>query len=455
MANVAEQDVLVEVTSTVETTFRMPKGELDVDADFETFGIDSIIAMELMTNLTDQFDISITPAQFTNINTVRELAGLIGDMVGDEEEVVEEAAPVVESAPAPVAETPVATPAPVVSQAATAVRAATVSGRGRAGRKRSGRSGRGEVNAMLDYIHQLYGIDMSYQRFQSAEEIVDALLSNHTEALLAHYNINENIDTGLAIADAQLSQPSGQAASPAPVSTGNIAIVGMACRFPDAPNPQAYYDNLLAEKRSIKEIPADRWDTDKYYVETAEAGKTVSKWGALIDGVELFDPDFFKVPANSAKILDPQERLLMQEVYNALQDAGLDVAALSGSNTGVFVGYEYAEYEQYLRRNIEHVEGGFQYSSSSPTYYLANRLSFVFDFHGPSESININCASSAVAINRAYFSLLNGESDVAVAGATILNLFVDDYIYGSQYGMLSPTGTCAVFDTAADRKSVV
>ncbi|UAA37473.1 HAD-IIIC family phosphatase [Paraneptunicella aestuarii] len=455
MGAVADKDVLAQVTSTVETTFRMPKGELDVDADFETFGIDSIIAMELMTNLTDQFEISITPAQFTNINTVRELANLIGEMLAGEEEVEEE---VVQEAPAqaaPVAEAPKAAvqAAPQVTKTATAVRQASRGRGARSARGSRARGGRAEINAMLDFVEQKYGIDMSYQRFDSADEIVDALLNNHTGELMLHYNI----DKGLEIADAQLGNmaarataPVAQASGGASVGTTNVAIVGMACRFPDAPNPQAYWDNLINERSAIREIPKERWDASKYYAEKAEPGKTVSKWGALIDGVELFDPDFFKVPAQSAKILDPQERLLMQEVYKAFEDAGMDVSALAGSNTGVFVGYEYAEYEQYLRRNIEHVEGGFQYSSSSPTYYLANRLSFVFDFHGPSESININCASSAVAINRAYYSLLNGESNVAVAGATILNLFVDDYIYGSQYGMLSPTGTCAVFDTAAD-----
>src|SRR5690606_34639963 len=126
-----------------------------------------------------------------------------------------------------------------------------------------------------------------------------------------------------------------------------------------------------------------------------------------------------------------------EETYRAIEDAGIDISELAGSKTGVFIGYEYSEYEHYLRKlNNQDIEKGPMFSSSSPSYYLPNRLSFTFDLQGPSEAVNMNCASSAMAINRAYQSLLAGECDVALVGAVSLNLFAGDYIASSQYGIL-------------------
>ena len=195
---------------------------------------------------------------------------------------------------------------------------------------------------------------------------------------------------------------------------------------------------------------ASRWIWEDHLSESPRPGKTVSKWGALIDGVDCFDAAFFGIPPSEAMALDPQQRLLLQESYRAFEDAGIDSSTLAGSSTGVFVGYQYSEYEQHLRRlgNAD-MSAGPVFSSSSPSYYLANRVSFAFDLRGPSEAINVNCASSAVAINRAYHALLNGECDTALAAGVSLNLFEGDYIASSQYGLLSSNGTSGVFDDAA------
>ncbi|MGO4779972.1 beta-ketoacyl synthase N-terminal-like domain-containing protein, partial [Lysobacter sp. 2RAB21] len=113
---------------------------------------------------------------------------------------------------------------------------------------------------------------------------------------------------------------------------------------------------------------------------------------------------------------DPQERLVMQALYHALQNAGLRADMLRGTRTGLFLGYEYAEYEHHLRRNLHRIPTAPALSSSSPIYYLANRISFLYDFKGPSEVVNASCASSGLAIHRACQSLAQGECDVAICG---------------------------------------
>lgn len=431
MGTLTESTVLSEVKKTVESTLKIPSDKLDIDARFENLGMDSIIAMELMTTLSNQFNLSITPAQFTNVNTVKELANYIVANSGD------------------AGHSSTDTPETTDQRDRFSGNLPSIN------RKTFERKvNRTSFRKLLEFINRKYSVDLGYCAFNSIDEITDALVSNHFDELMLHYNLSNDADIdSLRSRDSEseiqhfvIREEARTRAQP----IHDIAIIGMSCYFPDAPNPKAFWNNLLMQKSSIREVPNSRWNWEEHYADSANPQKTISKWGALIDDVDCFDSDFFKIPSQAAKMMDPQERLLMQEVYKAFQDAGINVEKISGSKTGVFVGYEYAEYEHYLRKNAHAIEGGPVFSSSSPTYYLANRLSYIFDFCGPSESININCASSAIAINRAYYSLSNNESNLAVVGGVCLNLFAGDYISGTQYGMLSPDGTCAVFDDNAN-----
>ncbi|TQV85982.1 beta-ketoacyl synthase N-terminal-like domain-containing protein [Aliikangiella coralliicola] len=462
MQAVAEFEVLGEVKKIVESTLKMPLGKLDVDAEFESFGMDSIITMELMTNLSKKFDLSITPAQFTEVNTVNELASTIQRNLDDIADTVF------------VEETSSAQEAVSISQNTKQLKIKNGSSQNRQlTRQQSYRSehrkgkthrpvfaenqfdvqnSRPTFKKLLGYIKKTYSIDLTYRAFDSLDEIVSFLITEHLDELISHYQLSEEFEVNAnLVEETQVSQAdvlNDQRQSSQKLF--DIAIVGLSCHFPDAPDARTFWNNLVTEKNSIREIPKSRWDWEEHYAQAPTPGKTVTKWGALIEDVDCFDPSFFNLSADEAKVLDPQERLLLQQVYLGLEDAGIDAGRLRGSNTGVFIGYEYAEYEQYLRDHAGQIANAPLFNSSSPTYYLANRLSYLFDFCGPSESINTNCASSAVAINRAYYSLLNQESEVAVAGGVCLNLFVNDYITGSQYGMLSPDGTCGVFDDNAN-----
>jgi thioesterase domain-containing protein/3-oxoacyl-(acyl-carrier-protein) synthase/acyl carrier protein len=442
-----DKTVLQEVISIFESTLRLPSGKLEADANFEDIGMDSIISMELLSNISKKFNISISPSKLTDINTVRELAVLLEkEMLGNNVVEVKSTAvkPEVVKENLPTEKRIEIQPTVVRTRQTQTTR-----------QSRPGRAGNGSYQNLLQYVNQKYNIDLSYRSFASVDDIVDTLLSNHTNDLLSHFetyqhpgklsgkefHLEENDLTSKDENDYKLPR------------VQDIAIVGVSCNFPDAPNAQIFWDNLINQKISIREIPQSRWNWEDFYAESVAPGKTVSKWGALLNEVDQFDAKFFNITPEEAALMDPQERLLMQEVYKALQDGGIDPAKLKGTKTGVFVSYEYSEYEHYVRNNIDRIPVGPTgpfFSSSSPSYFLANRLSFAFDFYGPSESINVNCAGSAVAINRAYYSLLNGESDVAVIGGVSLNMFAGDYVTLSNYGMLSPNGTCGVFDDDAN-----
>lgn len=428
MAAVKEINILSEVKKTVESTLKIPADKLDINAGFESFGMDSLIATKLIANLSKKFNISITPAQYSSVNTIKELANYIEnnfDTAGDG----------VTGIQAGRADSFMASPP------ASGRRPAT-------GRRLAGRMKQAPLAELVDFVRRKFSIDLAPGEFKSIDEIVDVLVSEHAEELLSLYQTSDDsVFTEFGVGASGRAAPSNRSVRQ---QSCDIAIVGISCRFPDAPDHQAFWKNLLNRKCSIREIPKSRWNWEDYYADSITPQKTISRWGALIDGVNLFDADFFRIPPEHATLMDPQERLLMQEVYKAFQDACIDMGKLSESNTGVFVGYEYAEYEQYLRAHVNGRRDILPLTSSSPTYYLANRLSYVFNLRGPSESININCASSAVAINRAYYSLLNNESDLAAACGVSLNLFVDDYIALTQHGMFSPSGTCAVFDDDAD-----
>ncbi|MBG6133704.1 polyketide synthase PksJ [Aquimarina sp. EL_43] len=437
------QNVLQEIITIFETTLRLPAGKLDPNANFEDFGIDSIISMELINKISRKFNITLSPSKFVNVNTTQELADLL------EEEIISVKTDDIDNVPE-TNNSPEIQIKSAVKSPATEKNINSNSTRDRTSRGR--RSVKESYHKLLHFIDQKYKIDLSHLSFTSIDEIVDVLLSHHSDDLMQYYNnfdqSNENDFNGkekqMPIANVP-AKPSSQ--------NCDIAIVGLSCNFPDAPNIQTFWENLVDGKNSINEISKSRWNWEDYYEESVSPGKTISKWGAMINDIDCFDPKFFDLDPEEAILMDPQERLLIQEVYKAFQDAGVAPKKLAGSDTAIYVAYEYSEYENYLRKNIDKIPVGKYgpvFSSSSPTYYLANRLSFLFDFYGPSESINVNCAGSAVAINRAYYSLLNNECSTAVVGGVSLNLFEDDYISLSQYGMLSPTGTCGVFDDEAN-----
>jgi acyl transferase domain-containing protein/thioesterase domain-containing protein/acyl carrier protein len=231
-----------------------------------------------------------------------------------------------------------------------------------------------------------------------------------------------------------------------------MAIVGLACRFPGAPDLHSYWRLIHDGESAVSEVPPDRWNIDEFYDPTGETpGKMSVRWAALIENPDQFDPQFFGITPREAARMDPQQRLLLEVAWEAMENAGIPADRLAGTRTGVFVGIggtDYSKvsvpYDDYYQKIDAHLGTGNALSIA------ANRVSYIFDFHGPSAAVDTACSSSSLAVHFAVESLRRGESDAALAGGVNMILTPETTIAFSKARMLSPQGKCRPFDASAD-----
>ncbi|HEY0791119.1 MAG TPA: SDR family NAD(P)-dependent oxidoreductase, partial [Chthoniobacterales bacterium] len=233
---------------------------------------------------------------------------------------------------------------------------------------------------------------------------------------------------------------------PSPGTHEPIAVVGMSGVFPGAPDLNAFWTNLKECRDSITRTPADRWQ-DVTGSSSPERALD-APWGGYIDGVDKFDPLVFDISPREAELMDPQQRLFLQAVWHTLDDAGYRRADLAGTKTGVFVGVAANDYANLLAVHGVAVEA---YSSTGNAHsVLANRVSYFFDLHGPSEAIDTACSSSLVAIHRAIESIMSGSSEMAIAGGVNVLLSPGAFLAFGKAGMLAADGRCKTFDARAN-----
>ncbi|MDN7484298.1 type I polyketide synthase [Burkholderia orbicola] len=229
-----------------------------------------------------------------------------------------------------------------------------------------------------------------------------------------------------------------------------IAIIGVACRFPGSANNLGDFWQLLRDERdAVTEIPADRFGTDFYqHPSKREPGKSYTFAAGVLDNVAGFDAAFFGISPREAAQMDPQQRLLLELAWEAFEDAGVRPADMRGSNCGVFVG---AASMDYGNRNMDDLNVIDPYSATGNTLSIAsNRVSYLFDLHGPSMTVDTACSSSLVALHQAVKALQSGEADVALAGGVNLLLHPFGFVSFSKASMLSPRGRCRAFDATGD-----
>lgn len=231
-----------------------------------------------------------------------------------------------------------------------------------------------------------------------------------------------------------------------------IAIIGMACRFPGAPSLDAYWTMIREGRCAVSEIPESRWDVEAHYDPSGEGiGKMSTRWGAFLEDVDQFDASFFGISPREASHMDPQQRLLLEVAWEALEHAGLSAKSLAGSRTGVFVGIggtDYAKVPSHYENYFDHLDA--YVGTGNALSIAANRLSYVFDFRGPSYAVDTACSSALVALHGAVQSLRNRECDAALAGAVNLILTPEVTIAFSKARMLSSDGVCRPFDKSAN-----
>ncbi|WP_307734539.1 non-ribosomal peptide synthetase [Xanthomonas albilineans] len=248
----------------------------------------------------------------------------------------------------------------------------------------------------------------------------------------------ETLSIDRLVAQWQATEPAVPAeptAEPPVADEDAAAIIGLAGRFPGADTLEEFWNNLRNGQSSMGEVPGERWDHQHYFDSERQApGKTYSRWGAFLRDIDGFDAAFFEWPDSVALESDPQARIFLEQAYAGIEDAGYTPGSLSKSQrVGVFVG----------------VMNGY-YSGGARFWQIANRVSYQFDFRGPSLAVDTACSASLTAIHLALESLRSGSCEVALAGG--VNLLVDPQQYLNLAGaaMLSAGASCRPFGEAAD-----
>ena len=228
-----------------------------------------------------------------------------------------------------------------------------------------------------------------------------------------------------------------------PTASGNkhrehAVISGIACRFPESNNIEEFWNNLVQNIDMVTED--DRRWTPGLYGLPRKNGK--------VKNAECFDAGFFSIPPKQVNKLDPQLRMLLEVAHEALIDAALDPKQLKGTNTGVFIGACYSDAQAIFGSNPETLNG--YETTGCALSMFANRISYHFDFHGPSLTVDTACSSSLVALDAAVNAIGRGECDHAIVGGSNILLRASSTLGFARLNMLSPDGLCKSFDENAN-----
>ncbi|MDP3718283.1 MAG: amino acid adenylation domain-containing protein [Acidobacteriota bacterium] len=229
-----------------------------------------------------------------------------------------------------------------------------------------------------------------------------------------------------------------------------IAIVGLGCRVPGADGPVAFWELLSQGRDAITEVPRSRWDVDALYdPRPGTPGKVYSRFGGFIEHVDLFDASFFGISSREAASIDPQQRVLLEVAWHALEHAGIAPSSLKATPTGVFVGVTSADYA-CLQLEQNRLPNDPYFSSGAALNACAGRLSYVLGLQGPCMAVDTACSSSLTAIHLACSALRNRECDTALAGGVNLMLATWPHVTLAAAQMVAADGRCKTFDASAD-----
>jgi acyl transferase domain-containing protein/enoyl-CoA hydratase/carnithine racemase/acyl carrier protein len=234
---------------------------------------------------------------------------------------------------------------------------------------------------------------------------------------------------------------------PDQVRMQDVAIVGMACRLPGGiDTPEAFWQCLQTGTSAVGELPPGRWQWP-HGIDPANKHKGIDR-GGFLDDVAAFDAPFFRISPVEAESMDPQQRILLELGWQAIEQAGYAPNSLAGSNTGVFIGASGSDYARLLDQLGVPVDA--HYGTGSSMAVLANRISYFYDFNGPSLLLDTACSSSLVAVHKAVQSIQTGESSQALVGGINLICHPANSIAYYKAGMLAKDGRCKTFDQQAN-----
>lgn len=233
------------------------------------------------------------------------------------------------------------------------------------------------------------------------------------------------------------------------INRPDIAIIGRACRLPGASSVEGLWQLLNEGRCAVSSIPADRWPLERFgHPRAQERGKSYTWAAGVIDDVWSFDPTVFGISPREAEQMDPQQRILLELTWEALEDAGLRPSAVAGSGIGVFVGASSLDYGNL--RILDTSSGDAYAATGNVLSILSNRISYIYDLKGPSFTLDTACSSSLVALDTAIIALQSGQVDTAIVAGVNVLASPFNFISFSNAQMLSRTGLCQAFSAKAD-----
>lgn len=277
-------------------------------------------------------------------------------------------------------------------------------------------------------------------------EIEPALFFQHnTPRKITHYlgfNLNEPLGLDKTSDHQSTHNPSTSAVN-------DIAVIGLWARLPGSKDYQSFWNNLVKGYDAVSEIPPTRWKWQDYFGDSKKEGLfSDSIHGAFIEDIDLFDARLFNISPREAKQMDPRQRILLEGAWSVLEDAGIDPLSTKGQEIAIYIGATGDEYLHHVVEKSPHLDP-YALTGNSRTI-LPNRISYFFDWHGPSEVVDTACSSSLVAIHHAVRAIQSNEATMAIAGG--INIMIDPlpHINLTKVGMLSPDGQCKAFSSEAN-----
>ncbi|MBE4751860.1 SDR family NAD(P)-dependent oxidoreductase [Corallococcus sp. ZKHCc1 1396] len=411
----------------------IPPDTLGRDDAFTEFGVDSVLAVEIINRINTSQGLDLRSTDLFNFSSVRALAKhVVEDLGAGGEEVAAEPAPARASA-APVDDVAdLFGPAP-----GAAARPAVEAPRPAAPARKVDASFTSDFPNMDDDEPVRAAMPVAPRAAQPA---------SYTAPTQAAPPASFSAQAPVAPRASTSASFSAQAPASGPLT---VAIIGMSGRFPGARNLDEFWDNLREGRNAIGEPPTGRWDVERFYGGAERRSqKPFSPRAGFLDDVESFDPIFFGISPKEAEMMDPQQRLFLQEAWRALEDAGYPSRVLSEKRCGVYAGCNAGDYTLTLRQNGV-MDEPYSLMGNSGSI-LPARISYLLNLKGPSIALDTACSSSLVALHLACEAIRNGSLEMALAGGVTVMTTPEFALLAHEAGMLSSTRQCRTFDNSAD-----